>query len=130
MSAGTATARRPSAVTSLATSSRRDAVRAASTTSAPARALASAIDAPQVRADPGDHDHLARQQASGSHQPSILAATAAWRAAIRAAYSAGVTRACWWYGSRPGRSANGTTSARGPSAGPRSRVSRCQRICT
>ena len=37
---------------------------------------------PQARADAGDHYHLARQQ---RHQPSIRAATAAWRAAILAA---------------------------------------------
>ena len=47
MSVGMVTARRPSAVTSLATSSSRDAVRAASTRSAPARALCSAIDRPR-----------------------------------------------------------------------------------
>ena len=37
-----------------------------------------------------DHDDLVPEQ----HQPSILAATAAWRAAIRARHSGGVTRAC------------------------------------
>src|SRR5581483_11483971 len=46
MSTGTGSARRPSSATSLAISSSRDAVRAASTTSAPSRALASASDRP------------------------------------------------------------------------------------
>src|SRR6266852_2129439 len=46
MSVGTARARRPSAVTSLATSSRRDSVRASRTTSAPCSALLIAIDRP------------------------------------------------------------------------------------
>ena len=41
-------------------------------------------------ADAGDDDHLAREQ---RHQPSIRAATAAWRAAIRARHRVGDTRA-------------------------------------
>ncbi len=58
------------------------------------RAGASALhgDGPaQPPADAADHHHLVLQ-----HQPSILSATAAWRAAIRSAYCLGVTRACSW----------------------------------
>ena len=86
----TATARRPSAVTSAATSSTRASVRAASTTSAPGPRALHRDRAAQPGPDAADHHDLVPQQ----HQPSILPATAAWRAAIRCAYCSGVTRAC------------------------------------
>ena len=120
-------ARRPSPATSLATSSSRAAVRAASTTSAPSRALASATDRPSPDPTPATTTTLSSQH----HQPSILSADGGLARGdprppllrghprllvVRQPFGSSVER-------RPPRPA-----ARRPRS--RSRVSRCQRICT
>ena len=68
---------------------------------------------------------LRRGAGGRTDQLIIRRATERCRAAIRVAYSSGVT------GEKCGRwsrtAANGTTATRGPSSGPRSRSSRCQR---
>ena len=119
-------------VTSVATSSRRAPVRAASTTSAPARALCSAIARPRPGPTPETTTTLPAQQAQRTAGISPASGRrrrpGGRRSAPRTPPASPAPARSTAAGPAGRRTA--TTSTCGPSAGPRSRVSRCQRICT
>src|SRR5262249_49550747 len=97
----------------------------------------------ETGADAGDDDDLPVQQrgrlvavldrdvvcfcVAELAQLIILRAMPTWRSAIRVEYCSGVTRFESWCGRWSAISSNATSSTVGPSAGVRSRATRCQR---